>query len=199
MDPHELVMMPTVQNAIGIQAWGEFAGKSDLGALIGELRGALEKVQAGNLKSVEAMLYGQAMALQTIFTNLARRATNQQYLKHTQTYLGLALKAQAQCRSTLETLAEIKNPRPVAFVKQANISGGAQQVNNGVGAAVSAETRTVRAGAHPHAHAGENTNLQNGLLEHQHGQFLDTRTQSMAGGADPHMEAVAAGLRPAQP
>jgi len=30
----------------------------------------------------------------------------------------LALKAQAQCRATLQTLAEIKNPHPVAFVKQ---------------------------------------------------------------------------------
>lgn len=44
----------------------------------------------------------------------------------------MALKAQAQCRATLEALAEIKNPRPVAFVKQANISGEHQQVNNGV-------------------------------------------------------------------
>ena len=41
-------------------------------------------------------------------------------------------KRQAQCRATLEALAEIKNPRPVAFVKQANISGGHQQVNNGM-------------------------------------------------------------------
>ena len=42
------------------------------------------------------------------------------------------LKAQAQCRATLEALAEIKNPHPVAFVKQANISSGHQQVNNGM-------------------------------------------------------------------
>ena len=47
-------------------------------------------------------------------------------------YKRQALKAQAQCRATLEALAEIKNPRPVAFVKQANISGGHQQVNNGM-------------------------------------------------------------------
>lgn len=56
----------------------------------------------------------------------------QEYLKQFQAYLGLALKAQAQCRATLEALAEIKNPRPMAFVKQANISGGPQQVNNGM-------------------------------------------------------------------
>ena len=78
------------------------------------------------------MLFGQAMTLETIFTSLARRANSLEYLNHFQTYLGMALKAQAQCRATLEALAEIKNPRPVAFVKQANITNGPQQVNNGM-------------------------------------------------------------------
>ena len=41
----------------------------------------------------------------------------------------LALKAQGQCRATLETLATIKNP-PVVFARQANIAQGPQQVNN---------------------------------------------------------------------
>ena len=31
----------------------------------------------------------------------------------------------------MEALAEMKNPHPVAFVKQANIAHGPQQVNNG--------------------------------------------------------------------
>jgi hypothetical protein len=44
--------------------------------------------------------------------------------------LRLALKAQSQCRATLETLAVIRNP-PV-FARQANIANGPQQVNNGV-------------------------------------------------------------------
>ena len=44
----------------------------------------------------------------------------------------MAMKAQNQCRMTLETLATIKNP-PVVFARQANINnGGQQQVNNGV-------------------------------------------------------------------
>jgi hypothetical protein len=42
----------------------------------------------------------------------------------------LALKGQAQCRSTLETLVALKNP-PVVIAGQANISTGPQQVNNG--------------------------------------------------------------------
>jgi hypothetical protein len=44
----------------------------------------------------------------------------------------LALKAQAQCRATAETLAEIKNPRPI-FARNFNAVAGNQQVNNAVG------------------------------------------------------------------
>lgn len=132
LEPHELVLSPTIQSAIGIQAWGKFAGEVDLAELLKDLRERVEKVQGGDMRPVEAMLFGQAVTLETIFTSLARRATSQEYLKQFQAYLGMALKAQAQCRATLEALAEIKNPRPVAFVKQANISGGHQQVNNGM-------------------------------------------------------------------
>jgi hypothetical protein len=130
LEPHELVLSPTIQCAVGIQAWGKFAGEVDLAELLKDLRERVEKVQDGDMRPVEAMLYGQALTLETIFTSLARRATSQEYLKQFQAYLGMALKAQAQCRATLEALAEIKNPRPVAFEKQANISGGHQQVNN---------------------------------------------------------------------
>ena len=132
IEPHELVLSPTIQSAVGLAAWGTFAGEIDLAELLDGLRERVNKVQGGDMQPVEAMLFAQAMTLETIFTSLARRATSQEYLKQFQAYLGLALKAQAQCRATLEALAEIKNPRPVAFVKQANISGGHQQVNNGV-------------------------------------------------------------------
>src|SRR5262249_46188418 len=40
------------------------------------------------------------------------------------------LKAQAQCRAALETLVDMKNPAPFAYVRQANIAHGPQQVNN---------------------------------------------------------------------
>jgi len=82
------------------------------------------------------MLYSQATALQSIFTEMARRcALNMgQYTQAAETYMRLAFRAQAQCRSTIETLAEIKNPRPI-FInpKQVNHSTGSQQVNNAEG------------------------------------------------------------------
>ncbi len=75
----------------------------------------------------------------------------------------LALKAQSQCRATIESLAEIKNPRPVAFVQQANIAHGPQQVNN--------ET-TTRPGA-----GAENQNQTNEVLEGSgNGNWLEQGT-----------------------
>jgi len=46
--------------------------------------------------------------------------------------LKLALRAQNQCRATIETLSVVKNPPTATFVRQANIAAGHQQVNNGM-------------------------------------------------------------------
>ena len=89
----------------------------------------------------------------------------------------LGLKAQAQCRATLQTLAEIKNPQPVAFVKQANIANGPQQVNNG---------------RVPPARAGIPADPSNELLGLSHEQRLDAGATSAAGGADYRLETVGA-------
>ena len=182
--PHQILLMSTAQNAIAMDAWGKYAGDADLTSLVEELQTKFDVMKAGDLTSVEGMLYGQAMALQTIFTNLARRSAMNagEYINAADTYMRLALKAQSQCRSTLETLAEIKNPRPISFVKQANIANGPQQVNNGQA---------------PSTGAGNSQAAQNELLGHQHGNYLDTGAQGAAGGADTHLEAVEAGQRAA--
>jgi hypothetical protein len=91
----------------------------------------IDEVNNGNMKRPEAILLAQAHTLDELFNNLARRAHKVQSLKQYEMDLRLALKAQSQCRATLETLAAIKNP-PVIFAKQANISNGHQQINNGV-------------------------------------------------------------------
>ena len=109
------------------------SGELDLGALVDSLEVGIHDLWAGDMKQAEAMLYGQAHALQAIFTNLVLRANTQEYLRQMETYLRLALKAQSQCRATLETLATIK-AGPAIFARQANIAHGPQQVNNGVAA-----------------------------------------------------------------
>lgn len=177
LNPHEVVLSPTIQNAAGIEAWGTFAGEPDLAELARGLREQTKRVHGGDMRVVEAMLYGQAVALQTVFTSLSRRAADQEYLKQFQAYLTLAFKAQAQCRATLEALAEIKNPRSVAFVKQANL-GSNVQVNNG--------TPTADSRARKFA------TRSNELLEAEYGQGLDAGTTGSAIGLDTHLEAVGA-------
>ena len=136
-------------------------GDLDVGALFDCLSDGVKDVWAGDMKRAESMLYGQAMALQAIFTNLARRANAQEYLKHLETYLRLALKAQSQCRATLETLAAIK-AGPAIFARQANIAHGPQQVNNGGSGPVRADAR-----------AGETESAKTGLLGHSDGNEPD--------------------------
>lgn len=96
------------------------------------------------------------------------------------------MKAQGQCSATLETFADIKNPRPVAFVKQANIAQN-QQVNNNAG-----EFSDTNAPAHTPAPAREK-NVNQVLTDTRgtHENPMDTRTTRKAGASDPRMATVA--------
>ena len=89
-------------------------------------------VQGSNLNELEELLTTQAVALNGIFNYLALRAHTNigHYPETVERYMKLALKAQSQCRSTIEAINEIKNPSSATFVRQANI-GNAVQVNNG--------------------------------------------------------------------
>lgn len=132
-----LSMMPTFLAATAIERFTKVGEGIPLADLIGELGKQVEAVQGGNLARAESLLVSQAHTLDAIFNQLASRAAMNmgQYIGSAETYLRLALKAQSQCRTTLETLATIKNPIAPTFVKQANIAHGPQQVNNGTGSA----------------------------------------------------------------
>lgn len=158
-------------------------GEIPLIDMLASMDGHANKIKDGDLARVEAMLGGQAAALNTMFAELARRgALNMgEHLEAMNIYLKLALRAQSQCRATLETLAAIKNP-PVVFAKQANIAHGPQQVNNHAASI---------------AHAEQIENQPTELLEHDHGQRLDTGTAAAASGSNQAMEAVGAIHRPA--
>jgi hypothetical protein len=78
------------------------------------------------------MLCSQAHTLDVIFNTLAQRAAQNigTYMGAADTYMRLALKAQSQCRTTIEALQELKYPKAATFIKQANV-GNNVQVNNG--------------------------------------------------------------------
>ena len=148
----------------------------DTPTLLATLRDQAAAVNGGDLSQAEAMLINQASALQALFVRLSEKAMEQTHMPNLEGFMRMALRAQSQCRATLETLATIKNPPQVSFVKQANIAAGPQQINNGVAPQAS--------------RAWENENQQNKLLEADNGEWMDTRAASAAIGTDNAMATV---------
>jgi len=178
---------PAVNAAVLIDTYqSNLLGDVDTDALVATLRTSMEKSAAGDLSGLEAMLIGQATALQTIFVSLAKRAQHQQRQQHLEAFLGLALKAQSQSRATIQAVIDLKFPRQATFVKQANIAHGPQQVNNG-----------QRIGGDL-VRARENQTEQNELLEGltYGGAQVDTRTAAAAARGDPAVAALATSHRP---
>lgn len=122
---------PAAGNAGIVRTFSASSG-DDLTALHGAISKSSAAASSGDLSEPESILMSQAHSLNAIFIALAHRAAANmgEHLQATETYLRLALRAQGQCRATLETLAEIKNPRSVTITRQANIAGQ-QIVNNG--------------------------------------------------------------------
>lgn len=148
-------------------------------ALLGELGAQAKAVHSGNLARGEAMLTAQAHTLDAIFNACARRAiaNDGQNANAMETYYRIALRAQSLCRATWETLAQMKNPAPVAFVKQANIAAGPQQVNNEVSRPREIEKAPSK------------------LLEAEH-ERMDTGAAALAGRSDPTLAPVGKSDRP---
>jgi hypothetical protein len=109
--------------------------------------------------------------LNAIFTQLAYQTSKMRIVDQIDRFTRLALKAQSQCRATCETLAVIKNP-PVS-ARQANITHGPQQVNNGV----------------PLARAENQQSEPNKLLEMPDEQ-LELRAASATSGSDQALATV---------
>lgn len=177
----ELRLSPIFQAACVVKSFSEGKDGSgpDLATLIAQLGKQVGAVGGGDLGRAEEMLIAQAHSLDAIFGILARRAALNagEYMAACETYLRLALKAQSQCRATLETLAMIKNPPSVAFVRQANIAAGPQQVNNGLPTDEGSRAR-------------ETENLQSKLSGGSNELLPDTRASAIESHVYQEVEAV---------
>src|SRR3569833_1483049 len=156
----EVGYSPCGANAITARTYAlDFAGELHISEAIAVMQAKAARVQRGDLSEVEATLAAQAVAVAAIFNGLAKRAAQNmgQYMGATETYLRLALKAQAQCRATLETLAGVKYTKAPTFVRQQNVAYQ-QQVINSISAKNSATN--TRSGSY-----GKTNNLSNGRGE----------------------------------
>ena len=177
----QTLLRPTTNAALSIKSHHEKQEQLTIDEVVKELQRQNEKMEEGGLQRAEAMLLAQAHTLDSLFADLLRhsRLNMGEYFHAAEKYMRLALKAQSQCRTTLESLAEIKNPKPYIQNNRAQY----QQVNNGM--------------PQPPAH-GENLKQSNGLLEDKSndGQWLDTGASETADGNDKELEAVEAKHRP---
>jgi hypothetical protein len=155
-----IALHPAIQNAFIAKVFAEgkvpeqgnkITGPLDMNACAESMVQKIETLDGKTPMRVgEQMLLAQAEALQAVFYEMMRRAALNmgQYIEPTEIYMRLGLKAQSQCRATIETLGELKNPRPiylnpkqvnnVAGNQQVNSSEGPQQVNNGTPASADA-------------------------------------------------------------
>lgn len=156
---------------IGMMQPKNLADEIDAPGMLATLRDQAAAVQGGDMAHAEAMLINQASSLQALFVRLSERAMEQTHMPNLEGFMRMALRAQSQCRATLETLAAIKNP-PTVYARQANVTTGPQQINNGT----AAPTR-----------AREIENEQTQLLRAEYGQRMDTGTAGAAIGSDPAM------------
>ncbi len=165
----QMLFSPTVNsNLIGNLHNNTNFGENDFGEAIEmdviAAKETLEKVsdnvKNGDLSNLEEMLTCQAYSLQTLFMSMASKASGTTNADHIELLSKIALKAQNQCRTTIATLSEMKNPKRATFVKQLN-QANQMQVNNERSTQSEIQKKTP--------------NPANELLEQTDGERLDIR------------------------
>lgn len=157
-----VMLSPALQSARTLKEFINSSDDIDLQALIDCVESQVDQVRDGDFKRIDQMLLSQAHTLDAVANSLFRRARNQEYMTNLESCLKLGLRAQNQCRTTLETLVRVKTPK--TRLQQTNIAHN-QQVNNQLG-------------------------VQNELMEKSDGERLDTGTPPEAVRADPDLETV---------
>lgn len=108
---------------------GDVDFRPGIGDFADAVDGQIDKAEAGDLALASRMLAAQAITLDSIFSEMARRmALNMgEYLGATETYARIALKAQAGSRATLAELAKLHLPREQT-VRHVHVNEGGQAV-----------------------------------------------------------------------
>lgn len=195
-------LSPVTLGATSSKAWAG-SSRTDIGIneAFAVVQSRSEAVATGDLDAAKSMLMAQAMTLDVIFNEMARRAATLVKTKEDGTWsftadtmdalTRMAFKAQSQCRTTLQTLGDLVNPRSVVFAKQANMTNGPQQVNNGAADPC----------AEDNARGKKTRFQQNKLLEDARdgSTYLDTRATPAPAAGDTAMETLEQVHRPAKP
>jgi hypothetical protein len=128
-----ITLDPQTRNAalamsFGSQMFGDQL-KPEIAETSAVLAEEIQRALEGDLSLASRIHTSQAISLDALFTEMARRSGNNmgQYPDAADRYMRLALKAQAACRSSLEALARLHQPRE-QIVKHVHVSEGGQAV-----------------------------------------------------------------------
>ncbi|MEQ9379909.1 MAG: hypothetical protein RJP95_03545 [Pirellulales bacterium] len=105
---------------------GEQPGIMDFAEFVKDLA---EQAKGGDLSLASRILAAQAVTLDTMFTEFAKRAALNigEHLGAVDSYGRMAMKAQANCRATLDVLAKLHQPREQT-VRHVHVNEGGQAV-----------------------------------------------------------------------
>ena len=174
-----VLLHPACSAALTLNAYPNSMSGLDRSQVGLELLAQMRAVNEGDLGRGEEMLVAQAHVLDGVFNTLLQWAADR-HLDVAQDLIPLALKAQNQCRATIEALDRIKNPRSYAVIHQANLANGPQQVNNS------------GAVEDPQSRPRENENPPIKLSEVKQIELLpDARAPALAGRIDSKVAALA--------
>jgi len=168
------------QNTLATQLFSSMLPESDITEAFSITLSLTGRVTKGDRSALEAILAAQVITCNSIFTDCVKRARqNYQSVEVHDRLMRIGLRAQNQCRATVESIALMQNP-PAVFARQANITNGPQQINNGVPPPPNQVAR-----------ASEEHSRPNELLE-ANGERMDRGATGTAGARDQELATVAA-------
>ena len=107
----ELIVEGVAANALVAEMFSSCLPVSDTTEAFAQTLTLVRNVSSGNRSGLEAILTAQVVACNAMFTDLVKRAQqNVPNLDITERLMRLGLKAQSQCRATVESLALMQNP-----------------------------------------------------------------------------------------
>lgn len=128
------LLEPTLKNAAAASAFTDKMMGSGLelpgiGDYADHVHAVMHKAADGDLAMASKILAAQAVTLDSMFAELARRtALNMgEYINAAERYGRLALKAQSNCRATVEALAKLHQPREQT-VRHVHVNEGGQAI-----------------------------------------------------------------------
>jgi hypothetical protein len=118
-----------VGSALSDKMVGKLPGEPRFDDFSTAIRAKAKGIREGHKIFAGELLTAQAFSLDTLFTELSRRATMNmgEYPQTAERYGRLALKAQSNCRAALEALAKIHQPREQT-VRHVHVNEGGQAV-----------------------------------------------------------------------